>query len=165
MTMDLSGLHDVHLPVQPSWWPPAEGWWYLSGAIIVILTVVGLGYFYWWTRPKQYALRELDQIFNRQKNSVLMARRISVLLKRIALLIYPHAKVATLFDEKWIDFLISKIGQIFSEEELNLLASAAYMPQEALSDVNPKRLYQHTQKAVLKLFKGGKHEHKNRKHK
>ena len=163
--MDLSELRDVHLPTEPSWWPPAEGWWYLLGIIIGGLVVFGLCYLYWWTRPKQYALRELDAIRFRQKNSVLMARRISVLLKRIALLIYPRSNVATLTDEKWIDFLISKIGQVFSEAELNLLASAPYMPEEAETSVDSNLLYQNTRKAVLKLFKRGKHEYKSRKHK
>ncbi|MBQ7413453.1 MAG: DUF4381 domain-containing protein [Alphaproteobacteria bacterium] len=163
--MDLSELRDIHLPTEPSWWPPAVGWWYLLGIIIGGLIVFGAGYMYWWTRPKQYAVRELEGICSNQKNAVLAARRISVLLKRIALLIYPRSKVATLSDEKWIDFLISKIGQVYSEAELNLLASAPYMPEDAVISVDSRLLCQNTRKAILKLFKRGKHEHKSRKHK
>ena len=34
-------LRDIHLPAEPSWWPPAPGWWLL--AILLMARV-------WWAR-------------------------------------------------------------------------------------------------------------------
>ena len=57
MELDLSGLRDIHLPIEPSWWPPAIGWWLLLAAFFVLLIIFALCYLYWYTRPRQYALR------------------------------------------------------------------------------------------------------------
>ncbi|MEP6880575.1 MAG: DUF4381 domain-containing protein, partial [Dokdonella sp.] len=31
-------LRDIHLPADPSWWPPAPGWWILA-AILLGVTI------------------------------------------------------------------------------------------------------------------------------
>ena len=33
----LQQLRDVHLPVDPAWWPPAIGWWVLAIALVAAL--------------------------------------------------------------------------------------------------------------------------------
>ena len=34
----LAQLRDIHLPVEPAWWPPAPGWWLLA---LLVLAAVG----------------------------------------------------------------------------------------------------------------------------
>ena len=161
--VDLSGLRDIHLPIEPSWWPPALGWWFVAGATLLVCLIFFLLYLYWATRPKQYATRELKRIYRKTSNPVVLARQISLLLKRVALLNYPRSSVATLSEEKWVDFLVDKTGQTFSDAQLTLIASSTYMPDEALTPVGCSGLYQSTIKAIQLLFKEKKYGNKNRK--
>ena len=80
--IDLSGLKDIHIPIEPSWWPPALGWWFaLIGGIILLGSGVWC-FFYWLTRPRQYALRELKRFYQTTDNIVFFAKQVSSLLKR-----------------------------------------------------------------------------------
>ena len=157
MEVDLSGLRDIHMPIEPSWWPPALGWWLVLAGIFVVALIFGLIYGCWYNRPKQYALRELKHIYVKEKNSVEMARQVSLLLKRVALFNYPRKKVAALTDEQWIAFLQSKTAKSFSVEQLELLAISAYMPDELLTPLSTEGLYKAATKGIKQLFKGEKH--------
>ena len=163
MPIDLSGLRDIHIPIEPSWWPLATGWWLvITGIVLIILLLIGL-FLYWYTRPKQYALRELKCYYQQEKNPILLARNISLLLKRVALLNYPCQEVAPLSDEKWILFLKEKTGDSFLEKQLELLAFATYMPETVLKSVDTDLLYQSARKGISSLFSEVKNEHKSRK--
>jgi len=161
--VDLSGLRDIHLPIKPSWWPPAPGWWLVAGAVLLLCLMILACYLYWATRPKQYATRELKRIYRATQNPVILAREISVLLKRIALLNYPRSQVAALTEEKWVDFLVDKTGQTFSDAQLTLIASSTYMPDEALTPVSRDGLYHSAVRAIQLLFKEKDYGDKNRK--
>ena len=163
MTVDLSGLHDIHVPKEPSWWPPSIGWWLVMGGVMAT-TLIGYALFLkWYHQPKQYALRELKQTYEASPNIVALAKHVSILLKRIALIQYPRTKVATLSNEKWIDFLAKKTGACFSEAQLTLLAEATYMPEKSLSEGNPDELYKATKNAIQKLFLEDTHGRKSAK--
>lgn len=41
-TDPLQQLRDVHLPSDPSWWPPAVGWWVVAIAVAAVLYWLGL---------------------------------------------------------------------------------------------------------------------------
>ncbi|MBR6412890.1 MAG: DUF4381 domain-containing protein [Alphaproteobacteria bacterium] len=161
--VDLSGLRDIHIPKEPPWWPPALGWWLVLGGII-IATLIGVFFFFrWYNHPKQFALRELKKMHLEIPNIVLLARSVSLLLKRIVLIQYPRSKVATLTDEKWVDFLIKKTGNAFSASQLDLLSQATYMPEKNLPAEDSADLYRAARTAVIKLFEGKQNGNKSTK--
>lgn len=80
-------LRDIHLPAEPSWWPPAPGWWVLSG-MLLIAVVVG---FWWWQRRRRTragqrrVVLELDQILrNHAGDSAARFNALHQLLRRVA---------------------------------------------------------------------------------
>jgi len=162
--IDLSGLRDIHLPIEPPWWPPALGWWLVAAGILlgIVLLLAYLRHFY--LQPDQYALRELKKIFQSETSAVLIARRLSVLLKRIVLFLHPRTKVATLTEEAWVTFLTHRTKSAFNEEQLNLLAVASYMPETTKTSVSLTELQAAARKAIITLFERKRHGHKSPKH-
>jgi hypothetical protein len=82
-------LRDIHLPPEPSWWPPAQGWWVLAVLILVGISVVAWG----WRRHRQTKrrrqriLRELEQVatqYRQDGNAAALAGGIQQLLRRVA---------------------------------------------------------------------------------
>lgn len=124
-------LRDIHLPEPVGWWPPAIGWWLLL--ILVPLLVLGV---MWLIRrlrrvsPVKLARRELDAL--RADGSLDPAekvRRLSILLRRTALSVYPRDEVAGLAGEAWLRWLDEPLGEPrFSQGAGRLLVDAPYRP-------------------------------------
>ena len=132
-SQELAQLHDIHLPEAIGWWPLAPGWYVLTLLLIILLvTVIFLmSRYYLNGRARRQALRLLmtyQQSYPKQANSQLSAARVSELLKRVALVYFPRAKVASLQGEAWIVFLndTSK-GLDFNNVRQELL-EAPYQP-------------------------------------
>ncbi len=100
----LSGLRDVIYPPEPSWWPPAIGWW-LMLALVLALTAVSY---------------QLLKILRQRSKTVKLMRRmesinlldpheasaqLSILMRRIAITRYPRETVAGLTGYAWLEFL------------------------------------------------------------
>lgn len=89
-------LRDIHLPAEPSWWPPAPGWWLLAAlALGVIVLAIG-----WWRRHRrvrgrqQRILDELERLVRRHRedgNPLGLLRDMHQLLRRVARQHDPHA--------------------------------------------------------------------------
>jgi hypothetical protein len=106
-------LLDIHMPADPSWWPPAPGWW--------ILSVFVLGLLIWMTarlrrrasrrRWQRSVLDELDRItageVARTDSSRLLAE-LSLLLRRASRLV--DAGAPSLRGEAWLQFLDASLG-------------------------------------------------------
>lgn len=82
-------LRDIHLPAEPSWWPPAPGWWVLAGLLLVAL----LAGVWLWRRhrralgQRQRVLLELDRLalqHERDGDQVALASGLHQLLRRVA---------------------------------------------------------------------------------
>ena len=102
-------LRDLHLPDAISWWPLAPGWWMLLGLLIVLGLVVWLLMrFYRKRRLRRAAFAELkgiQAIYRDTNDSLEFVRRISVLLRRVALSFRSRKQVAGLSGEEWLEFL------------------------------------------------------------
>ena len=81
-------LRDIHLPAEPSWWPPAPGWWLLAVLVLGLLAFVAWA----WHRNRhayarrQHVLDELDRLVARQRQdgSPAFLRDLHQLLRRVA---------------------------------------------------------------------------------
>ena len=129
----LGQLRDIHLPEPISWWPLAPGW-YVIGSLAVI-TILAILYFivryYKNTRAKRQALRLLTayrQQYQEEGNSQLSAARVSELLKRVALVYFPRAKVASLQGNEWISFLNNSSKGLDFEQVCTELLDVPYQP-------------------------------------
>ncbi len=109
-TDPLAQLHDITLPPDVSWWPPAPGWWIL--AVLLLLFVVLLLRWGWsWYRkhaPKRAALQQLKQrwqAYQQHQNGLQLLRELEMLLKQTALSYFPREQVAGLYGPAWLQFL------------------------------------------------------------
>jgi hypothetical protein len=137
----LAGLRDIHLPEPVSWWPPAPGWW------LLLLLLLGAAICLWWLR-RRYAgrflvkrlvsagLNELKQIERRyrdEQDNGELVRRLSALLRRIAVSRYPRHETAALTGEPWLRLLDRQIGRPdFSGGIGRILTSAPYQAEPQL---------------------------------
>ena len=129
-------LRDIHLPPPVGWWPPAAGWWLL--AALVLLAIAGVLVFRHqmarrrrrlsrWLAP---AIADVRGQFAAGGDPLQAVQRVSELLRRACLSLYPRERVAGLLDEQWLSLLDRVAGRpLFSEGDGRLLASAPYSPR------------------------------------
>lgn len=106
---DLAQLRDIHMPKPIGWWPLPLGWFIVAG-ILIVISVIGartLYRYYINNRAKRIALLTLSryQRDNKLDNDLLIAAKISELLKQVALAYYPRKQVASLQGDAWLAFL------------------------------------------------------------
>jgi hypothetical protein len=103
----LAGLKPIHLPADPSWWPPAPGWWVVAAVLLAGLLTLGL--YLWrkrrWQHWRNSILVEVDQAITRHQQRNLQIAGLSEILRRVALRRYPREQVASLHGKQWLDFL------------------------------------------------------------
>ena len=97
--LSLDNLYDVVIPDGPAWWPLAPG------ALVLILVAVLLLMFFCYrcslirrrNRYRRAGLNLLEDAANEYE--------VSVILKRVALAVYPREQVASLHGAEWQTFL------------------------------------------------------------
>ncbi|MCI0744353.1 MAG: DUF4381 domain-containing protein [Verrucomicrobia subdivision 3 bacterium] len=136
----LDRLHDIVVPSAVSWWPPAPGWDWVLGFVLVLVLVAGLRTFVRWqhNRYRREALAELERLEDQWKNAAERAATLlalSELLKRTALTVFPREDVATLTGTKWFEFL-DRTGhaKLFNSGLGAALANATYASRTASFD-------------------------------
>lgn len=112
----LQQLRDIHLPAEPSWWPPAPGWWLLAAVAIALLI---------------WALRELRRAWLRRQ-PLKLARgyyadvyaafqagdidgrtylnRTNELLKRLYIHGLGDDEARAMSDDRWLAYLDARLG-------------------------------------------------------
>ncbi|MED7788683.1 DUF4381 domain-containing protein [Francisella sp. 19X1-34] len=131
----LAQLKDIYLPDRISqWWPLAYGWWIVLGVIvlIIILAIIILRFK---KKKQQYKdsiinefRQEVEGVYKNNPTHVLES--ISVYLKRVALQKFPSENIKTLYGEKWLEFLDSKIDDESFETTKARLLENTYKPIE-----------------------------------
>lgn len=130
-------LRDIHLPADPSWWPPAPGWWLLA-ALVLLAIVVAVRV---WRRlrrvrdRRQQILGELDQLLRQHggnDSSQGLLRDLHQLLRRVARRHDPAA--ARQRGEAWRQTLARVPVDAATLERLRMLDEQLYQPPAARDD-------------------------------
>lgn len=124
----LKQLAPDRAPAPPSWWPLAVGWWMVI-AFIVLLMIAA----WWWYRSKaatvrrqqRMALAELQRIGLLDDHHA-VACGVQNLLRRYALTLFGHERVAKLSGMHWLQFVAAHGGDAFAGETGRSLLSAAF---------------------------------------
>ncbi len=128
-------LHDIHLPKNIDWWPPAPGWWMVGAAMLVLLAVAVIVYRYRQRRivqrVAQQELRKIKQAYTQGRDAHELIRQLSIYLRRVCLTNYPRYEVAGLTGRDWLAFLdqglaSSKTTTRFSDTTGQALLSGPY---------------------------------------
>ena len=95
----LQNLRDIVVPEAPPLWPPAPGVWVL---LVIILAVVLALFLWWWRARQRNAYRRAGLALLENAGTT---RDINIILKRVALAVWPRAEVAPLYGDDWTGFL------------------------------------------------------------
>lgn len=95
----LQNLHDIVIPEAPPLWPLAPGVWVLLVTGLAVLAALML---LWWRARKRNAYRRAGRALLEHAGSV---REVHIILKRVALAVWPRPEVAPLYGNEWAAFL------------------------------------------------------------
>jgi len=130
-------LRDIHLPADPSWWPPAPGWW---GVALLLLAAVVLCVWFWQQRHRRFVLenamlRDVDVLRAQCGDDIQrLAAGLHRLLRRAAL--RHDAGAAGRSGEDWRRTLAAMTSDAAVLDRLMSLDAAMYRPGASF-DVDP----------------------------
>jgi len=134
----LAQLKDIHLPDSIGWWPLAPGWY---GVIILILfLMMALAYVAYKRHVNALAknqalelLHSYKEQYEKDRNAQLTSARVSELLRRVALVYYPRAEVASLHGEAWVAFLNQTSKSIDFKPVKSMLLDSPFKTSETVN--------------------------------
>jgi len=129
-------LRDIHLPAEPSWWPPAPGWWLLAVVVLAAacFSVIRLRGRQRHRRFRRAVLAEVDRIWERHvadDSGAAIVGEWSALLRRACLRYRPA--LASCSGEAWPAAL--GIGADSDHSLRLLLVEAPYRPTQSREEV------------------------------
>lgn len=129
-------LRDIHLPADPSWWPPAPGWWMVAVLILGFVLWLGLSMRRraHQARWRQRILAEVDRLAADEplkSDTPRLIAALSQLLRRTGRMIRDDA--ATLRGQAWLDFLDSILAtDEFSQGPGRVLLEGPYQRESSV---------------------------------
>ncbi len=159
----LAQLADIHLPAPVSFWPPAPGWWVLA----ILLLVAGfllLRNLLARRRQRlvcQHALGELERCFQQLANTgdndyktlkLRFVNEFNSVLRRVALVHFPQANVASLGGQAWVDFIRQKGDSSLLSQEIATALSYGRFQTEC--DVDAEAMNQLGRAWITSLYLG-----------
>ena len=142
----LDRLHDIIVPAPAPWWPPAPGWYWVLGLMVVMLLAALIAGLIrrQHNRYRREALAELARHEMALQNTELRSPALlslAELLKRTAVTAFPREDVATLTGLKWFEFLDDTArGSRFRDALGATLENAIYDPRTA-DTLDPQKLH------------------------
>lgn len=133
----LSQLRDIRGLDAVSWWPPAPGWWGLTGLLLVICGGI---YFYRRYKEKQAARWQVEAkaLFGElrsEQDKKKKAVALSELLRRLAIKQHGRDACAGLEGKKWLEWLAKNDPQGFDwKQKAKILIEAPYAPEEKIAN-------------------------------
>lgn len=130
----LAQLRDIHAASEPSWWPPAPGWWLLSAVVLAVLVLAlraGLRRLKV-ARRRRVLLRAVDAL--RQENPPEVnphdyLAALNRLFRVVALRAFPDTRGARLEGQAWVRFIAELMPGGTRLAALDALASGPYQPR------------------------------------
>ena len=142
----LDRLHDIIVPAPAPWWPPAPGWYWVLGLMVVMLLATLITGLIRWqhNRYRREALAELARHEMALQNEELRSPALlslAELLKRTAVTAFQREDVATLTGPKWFEFLDDTArGSRFRDALGAMLENAIYDPR-TVDTLDPQKLH------------------------
>ena len=148
----LQQLHDIQLPSPIPFWPMAPGWWFLAILMLALLIIGSIKSLRLIKRHQKIRafedqIQQLNHLYQLEPQRALA--ELSILIKRIALTVFPRAEITPLKGQAWLTFL-DKTGQTqgFSEGIGQCLATAPYQANPQVDFLSLTQLVQQWFKQV-----------------
>jgi len=131
----LDRLHDIVLPAEVAWWPPAPGWYVVGGILLLLVMVIIYRARKSWLANayRRAALHELAAIDD--------AAGIAELLRRTALASTSRAVIAAKTGVEWLDWLDSHCPERMSETVRRQLTIGVYTCRVEAGELDELRDY------------------------
>ncbi len=150
-TNPLEQLQDIHVPDGVDAWPLAWGWWIVIGLTITALVAISIWLYkrHRFLRAKREAIREVNAL---QSSHPDWAQQQNAILKRTASYYYDSHTVASLYGQRWQQFLLNCLSNKKNQSRLSKgmeqLQQVLYQPQPLQPDQ-----FEACQKACLHWLK------------
>ena len=147
----LQQLKDVHLPPDPSWWPPAVGWWLLAIALIGLLVwlIIKAWKAYTLRQPIRAARAALANLNAQASSPLQYATEANAILKRLLVHALGRQHYAPLSGPAWLSALDQESGsQDFSQGPGQALGEVRFARQ---ADIDPDALHQSVSNLLSRL--------------
>ena len=131
----LDRLHDLALPAEVTWWPPAPGWHALFALAILAAALRAWRVWKRWQADayRRAALRELASLQD--------AAQMAELLRRTALARTPRPVVAALVGTAWVDWLEQQGVDAMPPKVRRLLEAGIYAGTATETELGELRDY------------------------